>query len=336
MTKGISCFLMVVAGLTPLPVQAQTSATLPLPDGRVVEVIGLRRWTLEMIQDSLARHANGVSLESHACAVALRYTLGFADASATRYPEPGKPLRIVVAVREPQDSARVKYRPAPLDTAVSRPEWAPVVSLMRTRPSVFWIAVGLHAAHPQQVRLEYGVGEDSVRAVAAAAFLRAANRETDRAAAQRTLREGRNVTERAVAALILLNFPERDDTYWALVSTLRESDGIAKSAAAQVLNRLAIASPRQVDWEPATADIHAILDGTSLFTLRQLSIVLSRTGAGPAQARAFLAGGGEMLLAFAASDTRSISQPARELLIKLRGTDLGDSPAAWQAWVRSL
>ena len=90
-----AALVLVAAGA---PLRAQTRAELPLRDGRVVEVLGLRRWTLAMLQDSLARYAPGERLERHSCAAALRYRLGFADAAATEvFGSPDGPSRIVVS-----------------------------------------------------------------------------------------------------------------------------------------------------------------------------------------------------------------------------------------------
>src|SRR3954471_24095654 len=46
-----------------------------------LELIGLKRWTIPMIQDSLHRYAPNDSLLSHACAAVLREKLKFADAA---------------------------------------------------------------------------------------------------------------------------------------------------------------------------------------------------------------------------------------------------------------
>src|SRR4051812_34702076 len=52
-----------------------------------LEILGLKRWTLAMIQDSLARYAPHDSLLSHACAAILRGKLHFADAAVTYAPQ---------------------------------------------------------------------------------------------------------------------------------------------------------------------------------------------------------------------------------------------------------
>jgi hypothetical protein len=91
---------------------AQRSEILQLP-GRIVEVTGLERWTIQMLQDSLGVYSPGDSLQSHACAAVLRYKLHFADASSTTFMGmngPGDTTRYtLVHVIEPQDSARVHH-----------------------------------------------------------------------------------------------------------------------------------------------------------------------------------------------------------------------------------
>src|SRR5687768_11083939 len=104
--------------------RAQNVITLP---GKTVEVLGLKRWTIAMIQDSMAKYAPGESLTSHACAAVLRYKLGFADAAATTYvgwPRGDTIQRIVVSVVEPQDSSRVRHRVMPMDTINPYRPWA--------------------------------------------------------------------------------------------------------------------------------------------------------------------------------------------------------------------
>ena len=61
--------------------QIQPLARIQLDTNRVVEVIGLRWWTVEMIQDSLRKYAPGQRLDSANAATTLRYKLHFADAA---------------------------------------------------------------------------------------------------------------------------------------------------------------------------------------------------------------------------------------------------------------
>ena len=118
-------------------VHAQSPARLVFPSGERIEVIGLRRWTLDMLQDSLAKYAPRTSLASHACAATLRHTLGFADAGSWLFVFGGDTAsQNTVIVREPQDSARVRFRALPSDTARGRPEWRGARTLLSTHPAL--------------------------------------------------------------------------------------------------------------------------------------------------------------------------------------------------------
>jgi hypothetical protein len=306
----------------------------------VVEVLGLRRWTLAMVQDSLAKHAPGESLASHACAAVLRYKLGFADAAAMVFAMAGGPAeRTVVAVREPQDSARVHYRALPLDTTGARPHWRAVTDGLARRPGEFWPAVDAAARADSAGRpwaWRPTTPGDSAAAAAVRAFARDHATEADRREALDALARSPSLFDRTAAVLILTNFGARDDTWWALTDALRETEGPVKGMAALALEGLARREPRAVDWGPAAESIRAILDGTSLFVLHQLADVLARTGAGPEHARGFLKGGGEILVAYLGSGTPLLADRSHALLVQLRGADLGRDPAAWRAWIAGL
>ena len=329
----------VAASLLAASASAQQAPILTLSNGGTVEVLGLRRWTLGMLQDSLAKYAPADSLQSHACAKILRYTLGFADAASNAFIlREGEPSRVVVSVREPQDSARVHYRVMPLDTVNARPAWRPVTDAIVHRPAVFWPAARayLSPVQPGQSARRSAPPADSAASAALVTFLQARTTERDRRQALTVLDHGPNVYDRVAAVLILANFGARDDTWWALTDVLRESDGIAKSVAADVLQAFSEHTPRHVRWAPASGGINAMLDGTSLFVLPQLIEVLTRTGAGTADARPFLRGGGEMLLAYLDSANPMLADRSHQLLVRLRGEDLGRAVGPWRAWVRTL
>ena len=317
---------------------AQRPALLTLSNGGTVEVLGLRRWTLAMLQDSLAKYAPDDSLQSHACAAVLRYKLGFADAASNEFIfHDGEPSHVVVSVREPQDSARVRYRVMPLDTVNSRAAWRLVSGAIARRPAAFWPAEREYLSPRLHVNASrFQSPADSVAGTAIITYLRTRTAERDRREALEVLAHAPNMFDRATAALILANFGARDDTWRALAEALRESDGIVKGVAADVLQSLSERSPRPVRWGPTARGIHAMLDGTSLFELPPLIAVLTRTGAGPADARPFLRGGGEMLLAYLGSANPMLSGTSHRLLVQLRGIDLGTDVGPWRAWIEGL
>jgi len=171
----------VVSALASTPAEAQKRETLlSLADGRKIYVLGLRQWTVGMIQDSLAKYSPTDSLQSHACAAVLRYKLGFADAAAvTLRMGRDQPDIVFVSVREPQDSVRVRYRDMPLDTAAARPEWRAVTDVMGKRPGVFRAGVGVFLSSAGQRGRSFANSADSAQAIGVATFLLSRSTDAD-------------------------------------------------------------------------------------------------------------------------------------------------------------
>jgi len=67
----------------------------------IVEILGLRTWTRQMVEDSVAKYQPGVSLADHACAIILRDSVGFADAASITMSMGGDTSWTVLPVVEP-------------------------------------------------------------------------------------------------------------------------------------------------------------------------------------------------------------------------------------------
>jgi hypothetical protein len=303
-----------------------------------LELIGLKRWTLAMIRDSLARYAPGDSLTSHACAAILRGKLGFADAAVQYYP-PGFAGNtkgyFAVPVVEPQDSARVRYRARPRDSVPDRPDWAAALAVFRKQNHVFqsaiqWPSFLLGQMHPDSVEPRLAAARPLLE------FLRAHRTEADRRTALWTLAHDGNGEQRAVAAVVLAGFPSGDSTWWALADALRDQDGMVSATASQVLSTLSKSAARTVNWAPVADGIRAVLDGTDLFAHNELLDALTATKVNPALASALLRGGGELILAKLSSQDPIARSAAHRFLAQVGGHDLGQNQAAWENWVRSL
>jgi len=334
-TRRITLTAMAV-GLARAPAEAQAVLTFP---GKTVEVIGLRRWTIPMVQDSLAKYAPGITLDSHACAQALRYKLGFADAAVMSYQTPGDSLEtVLVIVVEPQDSARVQYRPAPLDSARPRAAWRPLLRVIREKPPAFQTALWQYRAWEldPHVALPPWAARDSTEIRAVWRFLAGQRRSAHLETAIRVLRTDSNVYDRIAAAAILANFTDQDRALHALVGALLESDGPVKGIASIVLESFSQERPRPVDWRPVAAELHAILNGTDLFALSATMRLLVATGVHSDLAPSLLRGGGEMVLSFLTAQHPDPRLSAHALLVALRGTDLGFDINPWREWIRSL
>lgn len=327
----------VAVAVTVAPANASSQQVLVLPD-RTVEFIGLQNWTMAMVQDSLAVHSPADSIHKHTCAAALRYRLGFAEAASVAYLDGGT-LYVIVSVVEPQDSVRVRHRYLPLDTADFREEWHEAVQVIRTRPDLFHIAVDGYSPDFSVRGLQPPphLGPDSAQVLRIWRFLAARRSEEDFRIAMAVLTDGAPVIyDRMVAAAILANFSDRDVTWWVLADALRESDGPVKATAGTVLAASAARGPRRVRWGPAASTIHALLNGTGLFEMRRVLEWLPRMGAGPEYSKEFLAGGGEMVLAYLAAEHGPTRELAHRFLVAMRGDDCEERADCWRDWITSL
>jgi hypothetical protein len=318
--------------------QTEADAILELPNARL-QVIGLKRWTLSMLQDSLARRAPGQSLASHACAAVLRKTLGFPDA-AVQYYGPGFQREDTkgfwaVTVIEPQDSARVRYRPEPEDSLPDPPGWAAALEVIEQQNRAFQAAIQRPAFLLASV-LPDTLDPDLLPARPLLEFLLTHGTSADRRQALRILTKDANGMHRALSAVLLARFAEDDSTWGTLVDALRDPNGIVSATASQVLGTLGHALPRTVNWTPFVPSLRALLDGTNLFAYNTVLTLLAQTKVSPALARPLLRGGGELLVAKLRSQDPFASHAAHRLLVQLAGEDLGVDAIKWQRWLAAL
>jgi hypothetical protein len=302
---------------------------LHLP-GKTVEVIGLEDWTVPMLQDSLRRYAEGITLDSHACAAVLRQRLGFADAAVVSFATTGDTtVYVAVSVVEPADSARVRRRTVGRDTLGFPPGWEAAGALLRRDSGARW-------ALSNGVReLPTTIPRDSAALVQLWAFVDRVRDSAEYASAARVLESHPNLYARLLAAAVLRNAPADERLLYALVRAMRDDAGIVSVVAASAIARMA-PEIHGVDWTPVVEDVHALLDGSNLFVLDALMGALVALGVGRRWAVPFLAGGGHAVLARMAAEDRRMWIPAHALLVALRGADLGRDPAAWVRWAESL
>ena len=306
------------------------------PQGQV-EFIGLKRWTVQMIRDSMAVHAPGKPLGQ--CAVVLR-NLGFPSADAREVRIAGEPALTVVTLVEPEDSARVRPRPAPADSVADLPQWAPATRIFRGDNYAFQVALNLRGFRQDSISQAAEISrrranESNVRVLWR--FLDAHRSQRDLEHALRTLRSDANLANSAVALAILGNFGERDAVWWRLLDVARDvRPGIAATAE-QVLTRLVVTNPRRVDWAPAVPTLRSLLRGTNVFELTSVFGVLTTTKISPRLAPVLLRdGGGDLALAYMSARYPRGRDLARRFLIQLAGRDLGDDADVWASWIASF
>ncbi len=309
---------------------ASAQNVLRLPGNKTVEVVGLEDWTLPMLQDSLRKYAEGVTLDSHACAETLRFQLGFPMASATRYRRQGVPgEHVLVSVVEPADSARVRRRNIGNDTLAVRPEWREMAAVIRARPVALELALQL----PGNIPDAFAADSAAIRRIWT--FLDTQDPPHVRTAIE-VLGSDAGVQNRVIAALIL-SARGGDAAWHALVPALLDDNDLVAGVAGLALGRASVRrSSSAVDWAPIAADVHALLEGSNLFELARVMDALVAAEVDGRWAAPFLAGGAHAVLARLRAEDERVWRPAHQLLVALRGEDLGRDAAAWQAWIDSL
>lgn len=318
-----------------------TSTVLALPAGQL-EILGLRRWTPARMQDSLDRRAPGEFIGDPAVALPLRRELGFAEAVSAFFPAGEGTVRtVVLAVIEPEDSARTRHRLLSVDTAVTdrRAPWTPLVKLAAARPKlVERIAIARATGRLRQVAPEvppYDLA-DTVVYRATWAVLDSLQTPETLAEARRILATAPYVYDRFAALAILSSFVEQDAAWHGFVGALLEVDGPVREAAKEILVRLTPLVSREVDWAPAAPELRAALDGGALPALADLLQLLVATRIDPEVAGRVLKGGGYAVRLYAGAQHPAFHEPALAFLRQVSGKDFGADFDRWSAWLAAL
>ncbi|MCR4341551.1 MAG: hypothetical protein NUW01_16860 [Gemmatimonadaceae bacterium] len=311
-----------------------------------VEVLGLQRWTLKALQDSIGQRVPGQTLADAACMVTLRDSLHFADALVNdlTYSMSGEPTRhyLIIKVIEPQDSARVRWRSAPRDTfKVLRPNYAAVVIPVTDAVGTLWMGrlLGPLQSYNSDPALRLAAIRSRPKAAQADAdrlwsFLDTHRAEADRRTALAALRRDGPYANRVIAAAVLANFAEQDSTWWGLAEALRDGNEAVRTAALLVLRGL---PTRTVNWEPVTPTLRALLGGTNVGATQDVLELLEHTQVSAALARPLLRDNGSWVLTHLRAEYPRASLAAHALLLRLNGGhDLGTSDIAWASWLATL
>jgi hypothetical protein len=354
----LSLLLAFVAPTLPAqqaPAARPRVVSLQDSSGTPMSVIGLRRWTVPMIEDSIAKYAPGQSMRSHACQAILQYKLGFPSASVVHYmsktADGKESSALVVTVVEPQDSVRLSWRRV---TASAKPRiarwsdlYAPVtVRYDSTKPPE--VAPGHVAGSIQDIALARVQTAEETRAQFArmkpamrdslAAFrerLGARISDADLALAIATIRDDGSVDNRMLAAAVLSNFHGRAEAWHALVEALLDRDERVRGPAQAALANMTRGRKVAVDWRPVVPQLRAILGGTGVGAIPDLLRTLVETGITPELATAVLVGNADYVLAQASLSHPWASWGAKQFLGHASGkAGATVTVGEWEAWLR--
>jgi len=306
----------------------------PITSSGSVEVIGLRRWTVSMLSDSLRRVRPDVALGDAACGEVLRDSLGFPDAAVLRF----RDGRVVVTVVEPGEAGRIVLLPPPTGPKAPPGPWLRLRELADTNALAVDYAVASYFRHAAGERVSVDAADSAV--VHAAWSLLAdssTGSDAEGRAAVAALGHDPDPAVRLAAASYLVRYPSSDWTWHALVRALRDQDWSVRGAANQSLRALREAEPRAVDWRPATVDLRHLLDGTTLVFHTEVVKLLLATSVTRAQSEAIISpDGARLLLDQMGAKHEYLRVPATDLLVLLSGINPESEPARWQRWVQGV
>jgi hypothetical protein len=324
--------LPIVLGslIPPAHLGAQTDS----PEHRV-EIIGLKSWTRQMVEDSLQRLRPGVSLGDAACAVLLEESLGFARAAVQTWHMP-EGTYTTLTVLEPHETDRVDLLTLG-DSLPDRPEWREAISIFRSKFSV---------VHPLQDRAfllgrtDQAFSRDvDPTAIEFRNHLSTLARTEDFGPLVQTVSTDRNLNNRLIATLLLGHHLDRDEAWHTLLRALRgSSSDIAQEQATAVMKGV-FTGPDivpTVDWSPAADDLRALISGTNLFAFLDVLLLLVLTEADPALVKGLIPLGEDLLIGNLYSVNPARSRMVRYIVGRLSGEDFGDDLKAWEDWVRDL
>lgn len=342
-SRTIRTAVLACSVVSAVPSSGDAQVAYDSPKGRV-EILGLRRWTLKMLQDSIGHYVRGQELHDAACIVTLRDSLHFADASVEEleWAPPGQPVRsyLTIKVIEPQQGARVQWdlRPRQEFTSLLQEYAALILPVTETAGGVWRGRILNWLQFSDTVRLQrvIAAAPPSARADAERAieFRRSRRSEADRERAMRVLAHDGFWANRMAAVAVLSNFAQHDSTWWTLARALRDPHEGVREMAAVIIRTL---PPRPIDWRPVSKDLRLLVGGTNLPAMREVFSVLVNTSIAPDMAPILLRDNADWVLDHLASETPMASDAAHRLLVSLNGgRDRGPTRLAWSAWIRSL
>ena len=303
----------------------------------VVEFVGLHRWTVAMIRDSMIVHAPQQPLGQ--CAAVLR-SLGFASAQSLYTGSADGRQTILVIVVEPQDSQLVRRLPIPSGRGNRPKMWEEGYRLMRDDNRAFQAGAQTFGIHAIGDSVREGLvmslrSRDSSAVRAMWRFLETTRNRREAGLARRILLENSNFEDRVLAAAILGAQRGSAEAWYALAKGLRDSDERVAGVSELALRSLSTGTYTRINWRPARNDLRAILGGTNVLALRTTLAVLAQTKIQPPLARDLLRDNGFLVFDILDSHSKEHQEAAHDFLVLAAGKDFGRSGDVWRRWLAS-
>lgn len=308
------------------------------PQG-MVEFVGLEQWSVSQVMDSIAVRTPDARPAQYA--MALR-ELGFARAQATPLLEVQPDPVTLITVVEPHRTEMVRLRSGLDTTRELPPRWAGLAGVLREEGVSFQSAVNLRWLRDGQGNLPAAIAQgisapgriDAIERVWAA--LDALDTAGDLSDALAALQNDAGTEHRVLAAAVASGFPDDERAWRALLEALLDPSARVTATAGQALGSMVAMRPIPIDWSDAAPSVRALLAGANLPAFPLVLQVLVSTDLSPAIAPELLRDSGVLLLGHLGSRFSPHRELAHEVLVRLRGLDLGDEAGAWELWIEGI
>jgi hypothetical protein len=298
---------LLIATSTLLPVFAQQT----VKDGKnTIEFIGLQKWTVQRLQDSVRKYAPKVSLAF--CAATLKSEFGFRGASVVWHSD----STLAVTVIEPQDSSYVRYHHCFAGGVGLPRKWYDFQTRYSQKHYESQIAVACRFESDDSTRKlseayrRYSIKVDTV----ALQEIRTALKEYPIEVSQlaQVIRNHYDMWSRRTAIMALTGAPNNDTALTSVVFALRSVGDVDLSALPLILKH----RTKPIVIAPMIDDLQAIVNGTNLFAYPEVLKLLTQAKLSQQEFKQIFntAHSRRLLLSHLRAALDGVRKPAQELM----------------------
>jgi len=215
-----------------------------------IEFIGLEKWTIEMVSDSMKKYANGAELNQIYCNSVLD-DVGFPSATAISDFKDGK-MVVTVSLIEHQYSDLIQFTDIPKDTLPLNEDWIWINKYFDKYPIKFQLALAAYGDYLNrdfesimdfmdefsETLKKFGMEIDTTHFGELWSGLEKHNKKSDFKKAKKIILNDANFENRLPAICILANFNHNPESYDLLFHLFRSKNEFNSNFASKVFQTM--------------------------------------------------------------------------------------------------
>lgn len=241
-----------------------------------IEFIGLEKWTIEMVSDTMKKYANGAELNQIYCNSVLD-EIGFPSATAISDFKDGKML-VTVSLVEHQYANLIQFTDTPTDTLPLNEDWIWINEYFYKYPIKFQLALATYGnflnndfntimsymnEYSEKLKI-YGIVVDTTHFKELWQGLEKYNKKSDFEKAKYIILNDANFENRLPAICILANFIHNPESYDLLFHLFRSKDEFNSSYANKVFQTMLNSPVLNLNLFNHKEHLTPLLNGTNI------------------------------------------------------------------------